>query len=168
MNKKMGFTLIELVMVILLLAILGAITIPNFVDFRTDARNGSTNGGLGSLRSSISIATAAIALKEDPSQPKYPTYAELSGNKLLAASHPVLGALNTPILDPSAGIPKNPWTVATAAVADHNKIYDCSAIAKGALLAAPDDDRGWCYKAATGEIWANSDKNGGPTTENNF
>ena len=69
---RRGFTLIELVMVILLLAILAAIAIPNFIDFRTDAKNSATSGAIGALRAAIVVATSAIDLKEDPSSAHFP------------------------------------------------------------------------------------------------
>lgn len=44
MNKKRGFTLIELVIVIVILAILGAVAIPKFLDLRDDAEHASFLG----------------------------------------------------------------------------------------------------------------------------
>ena len=65
LRSQAGFTLIELVMVILLLGILMTVAIPNFQDFRTEARNAATNAALGGIRSALAISRAAIALKED-------------------------------------------------------------------------------------------------------
>lgn len=161
--QSRGFTLIEIVMVIILVAILAAVAIPQFIDFRKDAKDSATKGALGGLRSGVGVMVSAIALKENPttSPAVYPTLAELSGNLMLAAApagHVVLAG--TAIMDKSSGIPSNPWT-------NTNTVNDCSALAKGGLLVAPADS-GWCYKPSTGETWANSDLNGGPTTENNF
>jgi len=164
LSNQQGFTMVELVMVILLVAILAAVAIPQFIDFGKDARDAATEGGLGAMRAAVSIGASAISVKEAPltSPATYPTLAELQANKYLAASpnnHAVLA--NTNILDAGEGIPSNPWT-------DTNAVYDCQALAKGGLLTAPNDDDGWCYNEVTGAIWANSDLNGGPTTENNF
>lgn len=189
---RRGFTLIELVMVILLLAILAAIAIPNFIDFRSDAKNSATSGGVGALRAALVVATSAIALKEDPTigtLPKYPSIIEMQANAFLAASgssHPVLASLTTFIMDPADGIPKNPWSLSTLPVAMFNSIYDCNA-GGGSILKKSDvltvsgsDNRGWCYGGngglgvptgvVDGMIWANSQKNGAANalTENTY
>ena len=163
-----GFTLIELVMVILLLSILAAIAIPNFIDFRTDAKNATTYGALGAIRSAIAISLASIQVKEDPTvpSPKYPTLLEMEANAF-TSSHPNLS--NTAILDPTSGVPANPWTVSTALTPYRNSIIDCGTSKPAITAANADASHGWCYKETSGEIWANSNLNGGGTkTENTY
>ena len=58
-----AFTLIELVMVVLLLSLLAAVAIPNFIDFRTDAKNAATKGGVGAIRAALGIASRPFRLK---------------------------------------------------------------------------------------------------------
>ena len=156
---QLGFTLIELVMVILLLAILAAIAIPNFIDFRSDAKNGATYGALGELRAALVIATASIQLKEDPTfpTPKYPTLLEMQANQYLV-SHPVLSGVN--VMDLQNGIPKNPWSISTLPTAYHNSILNCNATKSIIFSESGQDDRGWCYRETSGDIWANSNING--------
>ena len=155
----------ELVMVVGLLVILGAIAIPNFIDFRKDAKNQSTQAALGILRSAVVIATASIQLKEDPSQasPKFPTLAEMQANQFLE-SHPVLKG--NKIVDGPNGVPKNPWSEPTLPVANFNKILKCSG-PKGSLHLT-EKNQGWCYSEETGEVWANSNQNHDTVTENQF
>ena len=75
-NQK-GFTLIELVLVIVIIAILAAIAIPLFVDLRTQAAIASTKGTLGALRSA---ATMSYAQSASAGTPTFPTFANFSVN----------------------------------------------------------------------------------------
>ncbi len=163
--KSQGFTLIELIMVVGLLVILAAIAIPNFIDFRKEAKNSSTQAALGVLRSAVVIAAASIQLKEDPSNPtpKFPTFEEMQKNSFLDA-HPVLKG--NKIIEGANGVPKNPWTQATLPTIHFNKILNCPA-PKGSTHPI-ETHQGWCYLESTGEIWANSYLNGDTPAENNF
>jgi MSHA pilin protein MshA len=51
-----GFTLIELVMVIVILGILSAFALPRFADVSTDARKSTVNALAGAIKSAASIA----------------------------------------------------------------------------------------------------------------
>jgi prepilin-type N-terminal cleavage/methylation domain-containing protein len=51
--RAQGFTLIELVMVILLLGILGVAVMPNFIDMRTDAKTAVTKDEMLALKRAI-------------------------------------------------------------------------------------------------------------------
>lgn len=61
MNKK-GFTLIELVMVIVIIGILAAIAIPRFINIRRDAQQAACDANVGAIRAAITNYYARTAL----------------------------------------------------------------------------------------------------------
>ncbi|MBU0759924.1 MAG: prepilin-type N-terminal cleavage/methylation domain-containing protein [Candidatus Omnitrophica bacterium] len=62
MNKK-GFTLIELIMVIVILGILAAVAIPKFVGLQDEAKQASCDGNLAAVRSALSAYYAVTAVR---------------------------------------------------------------------------------------------------------
>lgn len=63
MNNQNGFTLIELVVVIVILGILAAVAVPKFVNMQTDARVAAVNGLAGSINSAKTLAKAAHLMR---------------------------------------------------------------------------------------------------------
>ncbi len=57
-NKQAGFTLIELIMVIVILGVLSAFALPRFADLGGSARAATINGVAGSMKAASNIAHA--------------------------------------------------------------------------------------------------------------
>ena len=59
LKNNRGFTLIELVMVIVLLGILAAIAVPRYVDLQQDARTAVVDASIGAIKSAAIIQYAS-------------------------------------------------------------------------------------------------------------
>jgi general secretion pathway protein G len=123
-NRKSGFTLVEILIVVIILGILAAIVIPQFTNASTNARVNSLLGQLQTLRSQIQL----YKLQHDDTIP------DLITNQWdqLTTKTNVTGTVDTsaagiygPYLE---SIPKNPLngfaTVAAAAGASVGWVYD--------------------------------------------
>lgn len=138
LSRQAGFTLIELVIIIVVLGILAAVAIPKYQDMSAQAREASGRAALGALRSGISIYYANTALTTGTAT--WPTLSQLE-------------TYNTVMATP---IPKNPYQPDANAP---DSIV--TGVTKGTIVGARG---GWAYRAATGEVWLNTSSVG----ENNW
>lgn len=65
MKKVQGFTLIELVIVIVILGILSAVALPRFIDVTNQARAASIDGLAGAIRSAAALSKAQYVVNGD-------------------------------------------------------------------------------------------------------
>ncbi len=129
LNQK-GFTLIELVMIIVILGILAAVAIPKYQDLSSEAKEAAGRSALGSLRSGITIY--------------YANQAVTTG----IAIWPALDSLATSGIVMAQAIPKNPYQLSANAP---DSIV--TGVTKGTIVGTRG---GWAYEATTGEIWPNT------------
>ena len=61
-NEK-GFTLVEVIAVLVILGILAAVAVPKFFDMQATARNKALQGAVGELNGQVALAFAQRALK---------------------------------------------------------------------------------------------------------
>jgi MSHA pilin protein MshA len=60
MKRQTGFTLIELVAMLVILALLGAMAVPRFTDVSNDALTAAKNGSVAGVRSGHAMAIAKL------------------------------------------------------------------------------------------------------------
>ena len=116
-RQQSGFTLIELVMVIVILGILSAIALPRFVDLQSDAQTAAEAGMSGAVKSAHAIAIAD--LKGFPTVTELATYVQGEGVGAVA------GGITVDINGTSHTVPTFTDTTCTTATAAVANIVQC-------------------------------------------
>ena len=97
-RNEAGFTLIELVIVIVILGILASVAIPKYEDMREQARTATLKGQLGAIRSAVSIQYARNALNGGASFPV------LNGSVFADGNVPKEPVMNSSTVKTTAGV----------------------------------------------------------------
>jgi prepilin-type N-terminal cleavage/methylation domain-containing protein len=142
MNTKNGFTLIELVVVILVLGILSVIALPRFVDISKDARNATAQGVAAAISSGSAINYGA-QLAKNPDSFAVNSATECTGPNLQRFVSGATMNTGTTITvaaaaadDGSYDVLAAPAGVCTAATIPSGTLETCSIVARGGSVAA--------------------------------
>lgn len=159
-----GFTLVEILMVLILIAILAAVAVNAFINFRTEARNAASQANLAALRAGITAQYAQMQLRCDTAPGTFPAYADLVANDITNGGSTCTVGMITIASERNflqGGIPNSPWTTPLT-----NTIINCQAVGGAACVRGVDGvacdgtavytDQ-WCYNPNTGDIWMDSD-----------
>ncbi len=109
MNKQGGFTLIELVVVIIILGILAVTAAPKFMDLQGDARTSTLEGLKGALQGANTLVYSKASIQGDERSPSATVQIDASGETI----NTVYGYLDATAADLQAALELDPteWTI---------------------------------------------------------
>lgn len=138
-RKQSGFTLVEILIVVIILGILAAVVIPQFSDASDDTRGSSVASNLRTIRAQIQLYKAQHAeVYPDDFANQMTMFTDVSGNT--NATQTAVFRFGPYMLR----VPPNPYTgVATITQIDDGAV---------GYAAAADLTSGWWYNSVTGEF----------------
>ena len=146
---KTGFTLVEILIVVIILGILAAIVIPQFTEASAEARVSNIMTNLQTIRSQL-LLYKTQHLENYPADGAGEAHDEFEDEMCSYSDN--TGATNA---TPSASYPYGPYlqSVPSNPIGDTNTV---AVVQNGAtVFSAPAADAGWWFNAVTGEFRAN-------------
>lgn len=162
-KREKGFTLIEILMVLVLVGILAAVAINSFVNFSTEAKTAALQSNLAAIRAGIAAQYSQMQLRCGTLPGVFPDAADLTANDITNGNSTCTTGMVTIATERefvSGGIPNNPWDNPVS-----NTITDCRGAGGGAACTKGDATacdgtatftEAWCYDENTGDFWADS------------
>jgi prepilin-type N-terminal cleavage/methylation domain-containing protein len=155
-----GFTLIELIIIIVVLGILTAIAVTRFQDITTDAGVAATKGNLATVRGAIQLIHAKTLIAGvSVSNPEFPTVAEINSNR--TSSTRPLSVRDLKLIDgPSGPNCQNPNICMPENTVSPLGTLAARSVAVAVTAASADarvvtGNSGWAYSPDTGDFYAN-------------
>lgn len=133
-KRRVGFTLIEVLIVVIVLGILAAVVIPQFTDASTDAKLSAMQSNLATIRTQLQL----YKLQHDDNWPALATFV----NQMTLASK----ADGTTAAIGTSGYPYGPYLLSVP----NNPYSGTNTVSAGAA-----DSSAWYYDESTGTFRAN-------------